>query len=207
MPAAPTTAFVVAQEKLQAAESEASFTSSRARSAPGDADLAQAHTAALARADAARAARDAAAHIAYEPAATIVNDVLNHYFFSVGPTVPAALATAMLQPSFCDLAQQLEDAAAPINVIIAFRQQWRRFHSFPDAPHGTPSMKFFVGETMAIPTFGAAIAPLVDEHHISDEELHFAIFAWRRDHGEQVLERGESSMPLTLQAMHRLALF
>ncbi|KAJ7485117.1 hypothetical protein B0H11DRAFT_2018192 [Mycena galericulata] len=174
---------------------------------PPDAEpLVLTHAAAIARVGDARGARDAAAELAYAAAIALVHDILSHYLLSVGPTVPAALANAMLQSSFRDLAQELEDAAAPRNVIITFRRQWRRFHCIPDAPHGTATGQVLINEA-ARPTFGAAIALFVDQLHVSDQELDLVIYEWRRHHGEQVSERGDSSMSSTFEAMRNLAIF
>ncbi|KAJ7475247.1 hypothetical protein B0H11DRAFT_2034705 [Mycena galericulata] len=182
MPAAPTAtaaAFVAVQENLWAAESEASYASSRLRSSPGDVEPAHAD------------------------AAAIVQGILSHHLFSVGPTVLAALEDTLLRPSFRGLAQELEDAAAPNNIILAFRRQWRRYHQMPEVPHERAMFRAALEEH----TFGAAAALFVDELHVSDRNLDMLISMWREEHGEDVLQPGDSSMFLTFEAMRRLALY
>ncbi|KAJ7661931.1 hypothetical protein DFH06DRAFT_1325257 [Mycena polygramma] len=125
------------------------------------------------------------------------------FALAVGPTVPAAFENALLLSSFCSLAQELEDAAAPIALIIDFRRQWRRFHGLPEAPHGRP---IFV-EAFIQPTFGAAVAVFVDKLHVTDAMLDNLIASWRdQQRSEPVSEHPGSSVSSALEAMGRLAL-
>ncbi|KAJ7753723.1 hypothetical protein B0H16DRAFT_1722923 [Mycena metata] len=203
-PGATTAAFIAAQESLRAAENNA-YTSSLFESNPTDERLAATHTAAPAHAQPARLVYDAAAAPAYQTTRTLVDQLLLHFLefkVSLGPTVPAALANMFLDTSFSSLGQQLEDAAAPAAVIVEFRRQWRRFHGMPEVPHDRAD--FVAGLTQ--PTFGAAMA-YFDQAHISDVALAAFIVLWRDSvHEESVSERGDSTMSLTLEAMHRLAL-
>ena len=200
-PAAPTTAFVAAQECLRSAENDASEWSSVL---DPDADQIRAHAASLTRADDARAARDVAARPAYAAACLLVEGLLSHYpdfNLAVGPTVPAALENAMLSTSFYSLAQELEDAAAPSGMILDFRRQWRRFHELPEASHGHAKFP----QAQAQSTFGAAAALFVDELHVSDVDLSVLVHVWRSNHEELVSERGTLVNPFSLTAQLTLS--
>ncbi|KAJ7753724.1 hypothetical protein B0H16DRAFT_1833849 [Mycena metata] len=180
-PGATAAAFIAAQESLQAAENQASDTSSLFASDPTDAHLAAAHTAALEHVDATRAVRDAASGPAYAAARALVDGILSHYIefkSSIFGTVPTTLYNAFLSTSFSSLAQELEDAAAQSSIIVDFRRQWRRFHGLPEMPHGRA--QFLVA--IRLSTFGAAAAYFVDQLHVSDDDLKALVAVWRAEH-------------------------
>ncbi|KAJ7919439.1 hypothetical protein B0H13DRAFT_2320423 [Mycena leptocephala] len=116
------------------------------------------------------------AHAAHTAAHNVVQGVLTHhpeFHSNLGPTVPAALETAIFSVSFASLAQELEDAWAPSNVIVDFRRQWRRFHGLPDC---TPGFTDFY-EALEKPNFGAAAAFFVD-NHATDLQLIGLVEIW-----------------------------
>jgi hypothetical protein len=116
------------------------------------------------------------ARAAHTAAHNVVQGVLTHhpeFHSNLGPTVPAALETAIFSVSFASLAQELEDAWAPSNVIVDFRREWRQFHGFPDS---TPGFTNFY-EALEKPNFGAAAAFFVDRH-ATDLQLIALVEIW-----------------------------
>jgi hypothetical protein len=132
---------------------------------------------------------------AYADARAVTDHMLSHYAkyeFVVGPTVHAALVDALLSTTFQHLAQTLADAAAPTGVILHFRRQWQCFHRPPEETSYGPAMGRGFCEALVQPTFGAAVALLVDTLNVSDDVLDALVIVWRKQRGVRVSEPGTS---------------
>ncbi|KAJ7922349.1 hypothetical protein B0H13DRAFT_2317599 [Mycena leptocephala] len=132
---------------------------------------------------------------AHADARAVVDHMLSHYAkykFVVGPTVHAALVDALLSTTFQHLAQTLADAAAPTGVILHFRRQWQCFHRPPEETSYGPAVGRGFCEALVQPTFGAAVALLVDTLNVSDDVLDALIIVWRKQRGVRVSEPGDS---------------
>ncbi|KAJ7253010.1 hypothetical protein B0H12DRAFT_1117045 [Mycena haematopus] len=182
-------AYLAAQEYLRIAEDNASDYSDLL----GDGeDCKDAYESSIRIAAEARTACETASGPAKSAAYSIVNDLLRHYCFDVGPTFPMLLQTALLEDSFQSLAQQLHDASAPSCLIVDFCERWRYFHGLPDIPHGTPD---YYNALAPQHSFGAAVALLVDTRYVPDKHLEAFIVTWNAAHNVEVSERGVSVPP------------
>ncbi|KAJ7229118.1 hypothetical protein GGX14DRAFT_385399 [Mycena pura] len=159
-----TTAFEATEEDLGHAEDDVSAHSNASTT---DFDE-KTYDAFNARADDARG---------YANARVVVDRLLSHHLFDVSQT-------ALLSPSFGEIAQLLENAAATPRMSLDFRREWRRFHDLPDQPHNNPPT---VVDCLSNPIFGDAVALLVDIH-VSDIVLSSFVVLWRCQN-EAVSER------------------
>ncbi|KAJ7284508.1 hypothetical protein C8J57DRAFT_694037 [Mycena rebaudengoi] len=177
--AATATAFVAAQESLRLAENEASSTKMMNATSPPS-----------------HASTTRLQGQPPRPLSLLSIIPLSTIRPSSGPPSPA-LATTLLAPSIRSLSQELEDPGASIRLIVDFRREWRRLQGLPEDRTASSLCHADISE---------AVAVFVDAH-ASNVALKNLITGWRMQRGKPVLERGDSSMSLTLEAMHRLAIF